>query len=47
MADSLGCGAADSVITTNVDIFIEEAAERLGEPDFPAAVESGEMTHKM
>jgi len=44
IADFLGCAAADSAITTNVDIFIEEAAERLGEPDFQAAVEGEEMT---
>jgi len=43
VADFLSCAAADCAITTNVDIFIEEAAERLGEPDFQAAVEDEEM----
>jgi len=44
IADFLGCAAADSAITTNLDVFIEEAAEILGEPDFQAAVEGEEMT---
>lgn len=44
IADFLACSAADSAITTNVDIFIEEAAEILGEPDFQPAVEGEEMT---
>src|SRR6266446_5554732 len=44
VADFLGCAAADCAITTNLDVFIEEAAERLGEPDFQAAVEGEEMT---
>jgi hypothetical protein len=44
IADFLACSAADSAITTNLDIFIEQAAERLGEADFQAAVEGGEMT---
>jgi hypothetical protein len=43
VADFLSCAAADCAITTNLDIFIEEAAERLGEPDFQAAVEGEEM----
>jgi len=43
VADFLGCAAADCAITTNLDISIEEAAERLGEPDFQAAVEGEEM----
>jgi hypothetical protein len=44
VADFLSCAAADCAITTNLDIFIEDAAERLGEPDFQAAVEGEEMT---
>jgi hypothetical protein len=43
VADFLSCAAADCAITPNLDIFIEEAAERLGEPDFQAAVEDEEM----
>src|SRR3974390_826969 len=46
VADFLSCGAADCAITTNLDIFVEEAAERLGEPDFQAAVEGEEMARK-
>jgi hypothetical protein len=43
VADFLSCAAADCAITTNLDIFVEEAAERLGDPDFQAAVEGEEM----
>ncbi len=45
IADLLGCRAAEAAVTTNLDFFVERAAERLGEPDFRAAVEGDEAMH--
>jgi len=42
IADFLSFGGFQSVITTNVDTLVEEAAKSLGEPNFEAALDGNE-----
>ena len=43
LADLLACGAVASVSTTNFDTLVEKAAANLGEPDFRAVVDAGDL----
>ena len=43
IADLLACGAVASASTTNFDTLVENAATQLGEPDFRAVVDAGDL----
>jgi hypothetical protein len=43
LADMLACGVLGGASTTNFDCLVETAASRLGEPDFRAVVDSGDL----
>lgn len=44
IADLLACGAVAGASTTNFDALVESAAAQLGEPDFRAIVDAGDLT---
>lgn len=46
LADFLACGATQTVVSANFDLFVEVAAKQLGEPDFRAALDGDEMTRQ-
>lgn len=43
IADLLACGALAGASTTNFDFLVEAAAGQLGEPDFRAVVDAGDL----
>jgi hypothetical protein len=43
IADFLACKAIPAVVTTNFDVLCEGAANQLGEPDFRAIVDTGDL----
>ena len=43
IADLLACGALAGASTTNFDFLVETAAGQLGEPDFRAVVDAGDL----
>lgn len=46
IADLLACGALAGASTTNFDCLVESAAGHLGEPDFRAVVDAGDLAQK-